>query len=112
MAILDLVNILAGLVLAVGALSAVPGIGKSLEKAGKFLGGFQVIIGILAIVLGFLNFAGIKGWLAIIAGLVLLTGVLQMIPSLGKFVKKLGAFQTIIGIIVLIVGILGLLGMM
>jgi hypothetical protein len=48
----------------------------------------------------------------IIAGLILLTGVLRAIPALGEHLEKmavwLGSFQVIIGIIAIIVGVLDL----
>lgn len=50
----------------------------------------------------------------IIAGLVLLTGVMAVIPAVGKHLQKvtkaMAAYQVPIGIIAVIVGILGLLG--
>jgi len=47
--------IIVGLILAVGVMSAVPAVGKYLVKLGKWLGGFQTIIGIIALILGILN---------------------------------------------------------
>ncbi|MGB9914835.1 MAG: hypothetical protein ACPLIG_04125 [Candidatus Bathyarchaeales archaeon] len=111
--IVEIVNIVAGLVLAMGILPSVPAVGKSLEKVAKWLGRFQTIIGVIAIILGILYF-GIQGLVAIIAGLILAMGILTSIPAIGgsleKVAKWLGRFQTIIGIIALILGILGLLG--
>jgi len=52
MALLEILNIIGGLVLAVGIVGALPGVGKYLEKAGKWLGGFQGIIGVIAIIFG------------------------------------------------------------
>ena len=50
----------------------------------------------------------------IIAGLILLTGVIPLIPAVGKALEKvtkaIAAYQVPIGIIAVIVGILGLLG--
>jgi len=43
----------------VGILSAIPGIGKSLEKFAKWLGGFQGIIGIIVLIVGILGVLGI-----------------------------------------------------
>ncbi|OPY33836.1 MAG: hypothetical protein A4E32_00574 [Methanomassiliicoccales archaeon PtaU1.Bin124] len=107
-------NIIGGLVLCVGILAAIPAVGKSMEKLGKFLGGFQVIIGIIALVLGLLNLGNIGGIILLLVGIILLTGVFYVIPALGKWLEKagkfLGGFQTIIGIIALILGILGLAG--
>ncbi|MDD3399189.1 MAG: hypothetical protein PHW93_06305 [Candidatus Methanomethylophilaceae archaeon] len=50
---------------------------------------------------------------AILAGLVLLTGLMSVIPALGKYLDQFGqflsGFQGIIGIIALILGILDIL---
>jgi hypothetical protein len=111
--IVEIVNIIAGLVLAMGILPSVPAVGKSLEKVAKWLGRFQTIIGVIAIIVGIWYF-GLQGIVAIIAGLILAMGILTSIPAIGgslaKVAKWLGGFQTIIGIIALIIGILGLLG--
>ena len=50
--IIEITNIVAGLILAIGILPSIPGVGKSLEKVAKWLGGFQTIIGIIAIIIG------------------------------------------------------------
>ena len=50
--IVEIMNIIAGLVLAMGILPSIPAVGKSLEKVAKWLGGFQTIIGIIAIIIG------------------------------------------------------------
>jgi len=110
--IVEITNIVAGLILAMGILPNIPAIGKDLEKVAKWLGGFQTIIGVLAIVIGIIYF-GLQGIVAIVAGLILAMGLLPNIPAigkdLGKAVKVLGSFQTIIGIIAIILGIWGLL---
>jgi hypothetical protein len=112
MIIIELTNIAAGLILAMGILPSIPAIGDSLEKVAKWLGRFQSIIGVIAIVLGILYF-GLQGIVAIIAGLILAMGLLTSIPAIGddiaKVAKWLGGFQTIIGIIAIILGIWGLL---
>lgn len=113
--IIEITNILAGLVLTMGILPNIPAFGKSLEKIAKWLGRFQTIIGIIAIFLG-VWFFGLQGIVAIIAGLILILGLLPNIPAIGKdlakVVKWLGSFQTIIGIIAIILGILGILGIL
>lgn len=113
--IVEIMNIVAGLILAIGILPALPAVGKSLEKVAKWLGRFQTIIGIIAIIVGIVFFSLIQGTIAIIAGLILAMGILSSIPALGKYLEKLakwlGGFQTIIGIIAIIVGILGLVGL-
>lgn len=114
--IVELTNIVAGLILAIGILPALPAVGRSLEKAAKWLGRFQTIIGIIAITVGILFFSLIQGTVAIIGGLILAMGILSSIPALGKHLKKLaqwlGGFQTIIGVIAIVVGVLGLLGIL
>jgi membrane protein HdeD len=111
--IVEIMNIIAGLVLAMGILPSIPAIGKSLEKVARWLGGFQTIIGIIAIIVGILYFDWLQGTVAIIAGLILVMGLLPMIPAIGKSLeavaKWLGRFQTIIGIIAIVIGIWGLL---
>jgi hypothetical protein len=110
--IVELTNIVAGLILAMGILPNIPAIGKDLARVAKWLGGFQTIIGVLAIVIGILYF-GLQGIVAIVAGLILAMGLLPNIPAIGKdlakAVKVLGSFQTIIGVIAIILGIWGLL---
>jgi hypothetical protein len=110
-----IMNIVAGLILCMGILEAVPAMGKYLVKLAKWLGGFQTIIGIIAIIVALIWPSWlIQSTVAIIAGLILITGLLPAIPALGKSLEKLakwlGSFQTIIGLIALIVGILGILG--
>jgi len=107
---IEWINIIAGLILCVSFLDAVP----SLQKFVKLLGGFDTIIGIVIILyVAFgMEWAGIYSILAIFAGLIMIVGILPMIPAIGKslekFAKWLGGFQGIIGIIILLLGILGL----
>ncbi len=111
---MEIVNIVAGLVLAMGILPSIPAVGKSLVKVAKWLGRFQTIIGVIAIIVGILYLFSLQAIVAIIAGLILAMGILTSIPAIGgslvKVAKWLGGFQTIIGVIALIIGILGLLG--
>ncbi len=114
MIILELTNIVAGLILAMGILPSIPAIGNSLEKVAKWLGRFQTIIGVIAIILGILYFGDLlQSIVAIVAGLILAMGLLTSIPAIGddiaKVAKWLGGFQTIIGIIAIVLGIWGLL---
>ena len=109
-----IMNIVAGLILCMGILEAIPAMGKYLVKLAKWLGGFQTIIGIVAIVVAIVWPSWlIQSSVAIIVGLILIAGLLPAIPTLGKSLEKLakwlGSFQTIIGIIAIIVGIWGLL---
>jgi uncharacterized membrane protein HdeD (DUF308 family) len=41
-----------GLILIIGILPAIPAMGKQLEKLAKWLGSFQTLIGIIAIIVG------------------------------------------------------------
>ena len=50
--IVEIVNIVAGLILAMGILPNIPAVGKDLERLAKWLGSFQTVIGIVAIVVG------------------------------------------------------------
>ena len=112
---IEWINIIAGLILCVGILEAVPFMGKHIVKFAKWLGGFDTIIGIILII--YVIWAGywdsILGIVAIFAGLIMIVGILPLIPAIGKYLEKfakwLGGFQTIIGLIVLIVGILGVI---
>ncbi len=110
---IEIVNILGGLVLCAGLLGAIPAMGKHLEKLARWLGGFQTIIGIIAIVLAIFWWTDLQSIVAIIVGLILIVGILPAIPAMGKHLEKLakwlGSFQTIIGIIAIFVGIWGLL---
>jgi len=109
---IEYLNILAGLILCVSFLDAIP----KLQKFAKWLGGFDTIIGIILIIVviwqGYWN--NLLGIIAIFAGLIMIIGILPAIPAVGKHLEKvakwLGGFQGIIGIIVLIAGILGVLG--
>ena len=108
---IEWLNIIAGLILCVSFLDAVP----TLQKFAKWLGSFDTIIGIILII--YVLWAGywdsLLGILAIFAGLIMIVGILPAIPSVGKHLEKvakwLGGFQGIIGIIILIAGILGIL---
>jgi hypothetical protein len=110
--IVELTNLVAGLILAMGILPNIPAVGKSLEKVAKWLGRFQSIIGVIAIIIGILYF-GLQGIVAIVAGLILAMGLLTSIPAVGKDLEKvakwLGGFQTLIGVVAIILGIWGLL---
>jgi hypothetical protein len=113
MDLVAVMNIIAGLILCIGILEAIPAMGKYLLKLAKWLGGFQTIIGLIAIVVAIVWWSSIQSIVAIIVGLILIAGLLPAIPAMGKYLEKLakwlGSFQTIIGIIAIIVGIWGLL---
>jgi len=109
----EIMNIVGGLVLCAGILEAIPAMGKHLERLAKWLGSFQTIIGIIAIIVGIIFFSIPQGLLAIIVGLILAMGILGAIPAMGKHLERLakwlGSFQALIGIIAIIIGIWGLL---
>jgi len=110
---IEIVNIIGGLILCAGILEAIPAMGKHLKRLAKWLGSFQTIIGIIAIILAIALWSTLQSIVAIIVGLILIAGILTAIPALGdeleRLAKWLGSFQTIIGIIAIIVGIWGLL---
>lgn len=109
----SLVAILAGLVLLTGLLGVIPAFGEHLERFAKFIGSFQGLIGIIAIIVGILELWSGTGLILIIAGIMLAAGILQTLPGIGdemrRLAKFLGSFQTIIGIVTLFVGVFGLL---
>jgi membrane protein HdeD len=99
--------LIVGLVLLSGVLYLIPAVGKYLEKLAKWLGGFQTIIGIVAIVVALWQGVGsLSGIMLLVIGIILAIGVLTAIPAMGKYlakmVKFLGAFHVIIGIIAII----------
>lgn len=104
-------NILTGLILLTGVIGVLPGVGKHLEKFGKWLGSFQAVFGIIAIVIALLNInlLGLTFWSLLIGGIILAAGVLEAIPGMSKVIKFVGPAQVVVGIILLVVGILGLL---
>lgn len=109
--LLAIFNILIGLVLLSGVIGVLPGIGKHLEKFGKWLASFQVVFGVIAIILALLNIGllSLYFWSLLIGGIILAAGLLSAIPGMDKVVKALGSLQVVAGIILLIVGIIGLL---
>jgi len=110
---IEWLNIIAGLILCVGILEAIPAMGKHLKKLAKWLGSFEIIIGLIVIIAGIYYWSFPWALVTIFAGLILAIGILPAIPALGKHLEKLakwlGGFQTIIGIVVLIIGILGVI---
>jgi uncharacterized membrane protein HdeD (DUF308 family) len=110
-----IVLILTGLVLLRGVLHYVPGIGPSMERFAKWLSGFDVVIGVIALVAGILQILSLEGILLILAGLTLAVSVLRTIPSVGPSLVRLGnalaQFRAILGLIILLVGVLDLVNM-
>jgi len=109
--LLAIFNILTGLILLSGVIGVLPGVGKHLEKFGKWLSSFQVFFGVVAIIVAVVNFnlTSIYFWSLLIGGLTLLDGIALSISSLKKYSKIVGVVQTIAGVILLVVGIIGLL---
>ncbi|MBN1677591.1 MAG: hypothetical protein JW880_03545 [Candidatus Thermoplasmatota archaeon] len=111
--LVELMLIICGLVLLAGSLYLIPAMGKYLEKLAKFLGGFQAVIGVIAVIVAIWDMidgsVGLGNVVLLIVGLILGVSILSALPAIGKYIAKLtkalGAFQTILGIIALIVGI-------
>lgn len=99
--------LIAGLVLLSGVLYLIPAVGKYLEKLAKWLGSFQTLIGIVAIVVAIWQGIGtLSGLMLLIIGIIMAISILSAIPALGKYlvkmVKALGGVQVIIGIIAIV----------
>src|SRR5512135_2811799 len=103
------VLILTGLVLLRGILHNVPGIGPSMERFAGWLSGFDVVLGVIAIVVGILELLSLEGILLILAGLILAVSALRTIPSVGRSLARLGnalaQFRVILGLILLLVSV-------
>jgi len=114
--IVEIFLIIAGLIMLSGVVGMIPALGVYLEKLAKWLGSFQGVIGIIAIVIGIIYWSIPLGLLLIIAGVILAIGLLQVLPLVGdtlkKVVKILSGFHTIFGIVFMLLGILGLVGVL
>ena len=108
--LLAIFNIITGLILLSGVIGVLPAVGKHLEKVGKWLGSFQAIFGLVAIVIALLNInlLGLYFWSLLIGGIILAAGVLEVIPGMAKVAKFLGPAQVVVGIVLLVVGVIGL----
>ncbi len=113
--IVGLMLIVCALVLLAGSLYLIPAMGKHLEKIAKFLGGFQLVIGLVAIVVAILSMIddiGLGNVVLLVVGLMLAASVMTALPTVGKYIAKLtkwlGASQALVGVIALIVGIVEL----
>lgn len=106
MGIVEIMLIIAGLVLLVGVLYLIPAVGKYLAKLAKWMGSFQTIIGIIAIIVAILNIGSLEGVWLLLSGLILAVGILPMIPAVGKILTKvakaLAGMQVPVGIIALV----------
>ncbi len=110
MVLIPILDIVVGLVLLSGVIGLLPGVGKHLEKVAKWLGSFQGVIGIIAIIVGIWLWSSLLHSLTlIIGGIILAAGILETIPGFAKITKVLGSIQVVVGIIAIIIGILGLL---
>lgn len=115
--LVGLMLIVCGLVLLTGSLYLIPAMGKHLERLAKFLGGFQGIIGIIAVILAIWDMidgsVGLGNIILLLVGLMLAASTMSALPAVGKYIAKLtkalGAFQIIVGIIALVVGIIELI---
>lgn len=113
MDLVGLMLVVCGLVLLTGVLYLIPAMGKYLEKLAKFLGGFQGVIGVIAVILAIWDMVDVEiGWaniLLLLIGLMLAASIMSALPAVGKYIAKLtkflGGFQTIIGIVALVLGI-------
>jgi len=110
--IVGLMLIVCALLLLAGSLYLIPAMGKYLEKIAKFLGGFQLLIGIVAVVVAILSMlddVGVGNIVLLLVGLMLAASIMTVLPAVGKYIAKLtkwlGASQTLVGVIALIVGI-------
>jgi len=108
--LVELMLIVSGLVLLSGSLYLIPAMGKYLEKLAKWLGGFQAIIGIIAIIVGiFVDASTAARVTLIIVGLIMAASIVTALPMVGKYIAKLvkflGAFHIVLGIIALVLGI-------
>ena len=110
MSLTEIMLLLGGLVLLMGVLYLIPVLGKYIEKLAKWLGGFQTLIGVVAVIVAIWVFIdtgiSLDSVFLLIVGLILAVSVMSALPAVGKYiaklVKALGAFQVIIGIIAII----------
>jgi len=110
--IVGLMLILGGLVLLTGSLYLIPAMGKYLEKLAKWLGGFQALIGVIAVIVAIMDMlddVSAGNIVLLVVGLILASSIMSTLPAVGKYIAKLtkwlGAFQTLIGVVALVVGI-------
>lgn len=87
---IEWLNIIAGLILCVGLLEAIPAIGKHLAKLAKWLDGFYTIIGIILIIVVIYEgyWDSLLEIVAIFAGLIMIVGILPTIPAVKKYLYK------------------------
>lgn len=114
MDLVDWMLLLGGLVLLTGVLYLIPVLGKYIEKLAKWLGGFQALIGVVAVIVAIWHFidaeVDLESIVLLVVGLILAVSIMSALPAVGKYIEKLvkalGAFQVIIGIIAIILAFL------
>jgi hypothetical protein len=89
----SIVAILAGLVLLAGVFQS----GTTGSRVASVLVPFQGVIGLIALVVGVLNFFNIIGLALIVAGLILAAEALAGIPEIGDELKRAGQALSGIG---------------
>lgn len=110
MSLVEMMLLICGLVLLTGVFYLIPALGKYLEKLAKFLGGFQALIGVIAIIVAIWHFVDVEvdldSIVLLIVGLILAVSVVSALPAVGKYIEKLvkalGSFQIVLGIIAII----------
>jgi hypothetical protein len=102
-----LVAIIVGLALISGSIH----LSRSIDRAGRWLNQFDVILGVIAIVVGLLELLSLEGVMLILGGLVLAVSALGSIPPLAKLGRALKPFKLFIGLILLALGILGIVSL-
>jgi hypothetical protein len=79
-----IVAILAGLLLISPVIRGTSGGGKVVG----WLGPFDVVVGVVAVVVGVLNITSVMGVVLIAAGLILATSALARVPALGPHLER------------------------
>lgn len=102
---IELLEILAGLLLLRDTLRQT----KLLAKIIAAVDPFDIVIGVVILVVGILNILSLKGILLSLAGLALAASALSNVPKVGTALTQAGRyvaqFRLPIGIVVLIVGL-------
>lgn len=112
----EIAMICAGLLLGVEVLDKWDGKNSFFTKIAGHLTPFQVGIGAICTIAGFIYlmrpYCAIHDIVGILAGLILLSGTLEKVPAIGIYLQKastaLVSFKAIIGIIALVIGTLSL----
>ncbi len=85
-----IVAVLAGLMLLGNRIAFGARHRPGLERAARWLTPFEVVIGVVAIILGVLDLLSLEGILLILAGLILAASALRTIPSVGPSLGRVG----------------------